>query len=113
MADGRSLPPVPPPVVKPSWNWRRVYTFALTAAMVAFVWVTVDRITDIITLRKVLFWAQLTILSLVFTYVAGATATDWVQIVQAARTSRKISEDVSGAASASDGELPPDQRVNP
>lgn len=93
-------------ITKPSWNWRRVYTFALTAAMVAFVWITVERITDIVTLRRVLFWAQMTILALVFTYVAGATATDWVQLVQAAKTSRSIRESLDG-----DGELPADQRV--
>lgn len=96
-----------------TWNWRRVYTFALTAALVGFVWRVAERVEDIGLLRSAVKWSQWTILALVFTYVAGATATDWVQLVQAAKTTRKISEDVNGTAddAPGDGKLPPDQRV--
>lgn len=73
----------------PSWTWRRYYTFALTALALALVWRITERVEDIITLRMVARYLCWIIMGLVFVYVAGATATDCVNMASVLRSTRK------------------------
>ena len=73
----------------PTWLWRRVYTFVLTAVLCALVWRITEQVTDVGTLRMVASYSLGIIALLVFVYVAGATATDVVALVQAAKTTRR------------------------
>jgi membrane glycosyltransferase len=105
------------------WFWRRWYVIALTAAVLGLIaWLTRE-ITDVITLRMTIRYLCWTLLSLVFVYVAGATATDCVNMVSVLRSTRR--ETVTTApppaqirtpeaiVTTDAGELPPDQRVQP
>lgn len=73
----------------PRWVWRRWYVFFLTAAALALVWRITERLEDVTTLRMVARYLCLTIGGLVFVYVAGATATDCVNMVSALKSTRK------------------------
>jgi site-specific recombinase len=95
------------------WFWRRWYVFALTTAIVGLlVWLTRE-VQDVITLRMTIRYLCWTLLALVFVYVAGATATDCVNMVSSLRTTRREMVTTGTAIpSQSEGELPENQRVN-
>lgn len=106
----------------PSWVWRRWYTFALTAAAMALLWRLTERVEDIVTLRMVCRYLCWTVGGLVFVYVAGATATDCVNMVSVLKSTRKETTAVGPppatvtpgkveAPPGDDGELPPEDRV--
>lgn len=89
------------------WFWRRWYVFALTAAVLGLIaWLTRD-MQDIVTLRMTIRYLCWSLLALIFVYVAGATATDCVNMVSVLRSTRR---EVT-TAPAGDGELPADQRA--
>lgn len=104
------------------WFWRRWYVFALTAAVLALIaWLARD-IDDVITLRMTIRYLCWTLLSLVFVYVAGATATDCVNMVSVLRSTRRetvttapppVEVRAAGAqvVAADDGELPESEKL--
>ena len=110
----------PSDIPSPSWRWRRVYTFALTALAMALVWRITERLDDIQTLKMVARYLCWIVMGLVFVYVAGATATDCVNMASVLRSTRKVTTS-SGPPSATvtegrvetpdDGELPPWERA--
>ncbi len=109
------------------WVWRRSYAFAVTFTMTVLAWRISERVEDIATLRLALRYAFWTILLMCLLYMAGASAEAITKLVSAVRTTRKetvttapppatLTQTASGATkvetpAASDGELPPDQRV--
>ena len=110
----------PSDIPSPSWRWRRVYTFALTALAMALVWRITERLDDIQTLKMVARYLCWIVMGLVFVYVAGATATDCVNMASVLRSTRKVTTS-SGPPPATvtegrvetpdDGELPLEERV--
>lgn len=74
---------------KAAWRWRRVYAFLVTAALLYLVWLVVGRTVDVGTLREIAQYSLILVGLVTFVYVAGATATDVVQLVSAVRTTRR------------------------
>ena len=87
------------------WFWRRWYVFALTAAVLGLLWWLTRGMEDVVTLRMTIRYLCWTLLSLVFVYVAGATATDCVSMVSALRSTRR---EVTTAAPAVSPDAPVD-----
>lgn len=79
----------PSHIPSPSWTWRRYYTFALTGLAMLLLWRITERVTDIDTLRMVARYLCWIVMGLVFVYVAGATATDCVNMASVLRSTRK------------------------
>lgn len=71
------------------WVWRRWYVFALTAIAMGLLWRLTERVDDIVTLKMVAKYLCWTVMGLVFVYVAGATATDCVNMVSVLRSTRR------------------------
>lgn len=71
------------------WMWRRWYVFALTAVAMALLWRLTERMDDVTTLRMVAKYLCWTVGLLVFVYVAGATATDCVNMASVLRSTRR------------------------
>lgn len=72
-----------------TWGWRRLFVFGLTLILCALVAWIAWRVSDVRTLREIAVNSQGLIFLLVFVYVAGATATDVVQLVTAFGSTRK------------------------
>lgn len=85
----------PSDIPAPSWTWRRWYTFALTGAALLLVWRITERVEDIVTLRMVARYLCWIVFGLVFVYVAGATATDCVNMASVLRSTRKETKTVA------------------
>lgn len=79
----------PSDIPSPSWYWRRIYTFLLTAVAMLLLWRITERVTDVVTLRMVARYLCWTVGGLVFVYVAGATATDCVNMMSVLRSTRR------------------------
>ena len=71
------------------WVMRRWYVFALTAIAMALLWRLAERIDDIVTLRMIARYLCWIVMGLVFVYVAGATATDCVNMISVLRSTRR------------------------
>jgi len=93
-----------------NWLWRRVFTFALTVALVVYLWWLTGKISDVATLRMALRYAFGIIALLALLYLAGASTEAIARLLAAVRTTRKETVTSAPAASA-EGELPPDQRL--
>lgn len=113
-----------------NWLWRRVFTFALTAAMLLYAWRLSERVTDIATLRMALRYAFALLALLALLYLAGASTEAITRLLAAVKTTRKETvtsapppatltttsdgaTTVTAATPEDDGLLPAGERVRP
>lgn len=122
-----------------SWLWRRVLVYVVTCAVLVFLWRLNEWIIDPTETKRAVDWATvrmqlrnsyLTLWLVLTLYCVGASMEELTRLVAAWKTSRKETvttapppvtvrttpektEVTSGAEPDDDGDLPPDQRVNP
>lgn len=95
-----SAPPASPVDVSlqtPSFRWTRLFTWAVTAAVLALWWHAIGK-------GSANVWPYCVVICLVtFTYVAGARATDWIQLVQSSGIIRAAQAASTAISTAADG----------
>lgn len=80
------------PTPERGWLWRRLFSFALAAALLVLVYSVIRRLTDASALRAVALALLLELALVQLLYMGGATLTDIWRLVSAVRTTRHIVE---------------------